>query len=321
MSEPNSTFVPSLPERRRDPASRNQATGETTSFDLAAIQTTRVRDEPQEPIFLIWRGVQKGRPIPVREGAWTVGRGPLCDVSVQGRGISRTHMQVEYTPGQGVVVSDAGSTNGLFVNGNRVERRALRDRDVVQLGPETVMRFVYAPAYETQMRVRQYENSIVDDLTGVHNRRYLMDSLEHELAFAARHGQPLCLMLVDIDHFKRINDSRGHQAGDAVIKQLAARIAEALRTEDIFARVGGEEFAVVTRGLDVRGALEAGERVRTLVAAKPFRWQDTEIECTISAGGTMLKPKETLDVTVLLKRADENLYRAKNAGRNCVVID
>jgi diguanylate cyclase (GGDEF)-like protein len=170
------------------------------------------------------------------------------------------------------------------------------------------------------LRVRQYENSIIDDLTGVHNRRYLMDSIDHELAFAARHRQPLCLMLVDIDHFKQINDSCGHQAGDAVIKQLAERIADSLRSEDIFARVGGEEFAILTRGLDGAAALEAAERVRTLVEARPFTWQANEMRCTISVGGTILSAKEPLDASHLLKRADDNLYRAKDAGRNNVII-
>jgi len=180
---------------------------------------------------------------------------------------------------------------------------------------------MYSPACEMDIRVRQYENSIVDDLTGVHNRRFLMNSLDHEIAFAARHGQPLCLMLVDIDHFKEINDQRGHQAGDAVITQLAKRIVSSMRADDVFARVGGEEFAILTRGLDIKAAREAAERVRTLVGARPFQWQVSAIACTISVGGTVLESPETLDASTLLGRADENLYRAKEAGRNCVVVE
>jgi diguanylate cyclase (GGDEF)-like protein len=127
--------------------------------------------------------------------------------------------------------------------------------------------------------------------------------------------------MADIDHFKQVNDRCGHQAGDAVLKQLAERIADALRTEDVFARLGGEEFAVVTRGMDAGAARETGERVRALVAARAFCWQDEAIECTISVGGTMLRPKEATDASALLKRADDNLYRAKTDGRNRVVID
>ena len=320
MTENGRNNVTPMPERRGSPPAHSRTRGETTAFDLEAIQAARMRDEEHEPMLLVCRGLQKGRPIPVRQGTWTLGRGPVCDISVQGRGISRTHLRVEYSMETGVVVSDAASTNGVFVNGTRIDRRALRDRDVVQLGPETVLRFMYSPACEMDIRVRQYENSIVDDLTGVHNRRFLMNSLDHEIAFAARHGQPLCLMLVDIDHFKEINDQRGHQAGDAVIKQLARRISDSMRGEDIFARVGGEEFAILTRGLDPTAAREAAERVRTLVEARPFEWQGSDITCTISVGGSIVGSQETLDVSTLLGRADEQLYRAKETGRNCVVI-
>jgi len=309
--------VTPLPDRRRAP---RRARGETTSFDIATIEAARRREEDLEPLLLVCRGLQRGRPIPVREGTWTIGRGPTCDVSLQGRGLSRTHLRVENTPENGVVVSDAASTNGVFVNGERVERRALRDRDMLQLGPETVLRFGYAPACDMELRVRQYEHSIVDDLTGVHNRRYLMGTLEHEVAFATRHRQPMCLMLADIDHFKQVNDNLGHAAGDAVIKQLAERIADSLRGEDMFARVGGEEFAVLTRGTSVDNARESAERIRTLVEARPFCWKEQTIACTISVGGAMLDTETTPDVGQIFKRADENLYRAKREGRNRVVV-
>lgn len=312
--------VTHIPDRRSQPNARRQNAGETTSFELSAIQAARKSEGELEPMFLVCRGVQKGRPIPITTGNRTIGRGPLCDVSIQGRGISRTHLRLENSPEQGVVVVDAASTNGIFVNGQKVDRRALRDRDVLQLGPETVLRFIFAPACEMDMRVRQYEQSIVDDLTGVHNRRFLNDSLEHEIAFATRHEQPLCLMLLDIDRFKSINDEFGHQAGDTILKQLAERIADALRNEDVFARLGGDEFAIVTRGLKMENVVEAAERLRTLIAGRTFFWQGHDIECTISLGGSLLTSEETVDAKVLLKRADENLYRAKDGGRDRATV-
>ena len=313
--------VTKLREHCRGRTAPGRARGDTTAFNVSAIQAAKRREDEQAPMFLVCRGLQKGRPVQVLEGAWTIGRGPLCDVSLQGRGLSRTHLRVENTPEKGVVVADAASTNGVFVNGERIVQRALREGDVVQLGPETVLRFNYALASDLDLRVRQYEHSIVDDLTGVHNRRYLMHSMDHEMAFAARHGQPLCLMLLDADHFKAINDHLGHQAGDAVIKQLAERVADALRDEDVFARIGGEEFAILSRGGHVANAAEAAERIRAVVEARPFTWQDESIPCTISIGGTMLRPKETLDASALLRRADDNLYRAKDGGRNRVIVD
>lgn len=307
-------------DRRQEPTPRRQTTGETTAFDLSSIQAARKREEQLEPMFLICRGVQKGRPIPIHPGHWTIGRGPLCDVSFQGRGISRTHLRLENSDKNGLVVIDAASTNGVFVNGDKVERCTLHDRDVLQLGPETVLRLMFAPGCDMDMRVRQYEQSIIDDLTGVHNRRFLNDSLEHEMAFAARHDNPLCVMLVDIDHFKAINDEFGHEAGDTILKQLAERIADALRNEDVFARLGGDEFAIVTRGLSLESAIDAAERLRTLVSGRTFLWREREVECTISLGGTLLVDRESLDVSGVLKRADENLYAAKEQGRNRILV-
>jgi two-component system cell cycle response regulator len=312
--------TPQTVQRRSEPSARRQNTGETTSFNVSAIHAARKQDEELEPMFLVCRGIQKGRPIPIGVGSATIGRGPLCDISVQGRGISRTHLRLEHSPEQSLIVVDAASTNGIFVNGKKVERHALADRDVLQLGPETVLRLIFAPACDMGMRVRQYEHSIIDDLTGVHNRRYLNDSLNHEIAFASRHGQPLCVMLLDIDHFKSINDEFGHEAGDTVLKQLAERIADALRNEDVFARLGGDEFAIVTRGLPIDSVIEAAQRLRTLIAGRTFRWQDKDVECTISLGGSLLAKGGSIDASNLLKRADENLYAAKDLGRNRIVI-
>ena len=310
--------VTQIPDHQ--PGLQRHIGGETTVFEMSAVHTSGKREDELAPMFLVCRGAQKGRPIPIAVGNGTIGRGPLCDVSIQGRGISRTHLRLESSPEQGVVVIDAARTNGIFVNGQKVDRRALRDRDVVQLGPETVLRFMFAPACDMNMRVRQYEHSIVDDLTGVHNRRFLNDSLDHEIAFASRHEQPLCLMLLDIDRFKSINDRFGHQAGDALLKQIAERIADALRSEDVFARLGGDEFAIVTRGLELRDVVEAADRLRVLIAGNIFHWQENGVECTISVGGSLLTGRESLDANALLKRADRNLYRAKESGRNRIVI-
>ena len=309
-------------DRRNKPTARRKGADDTDAFDLPSIRPARKRDRDEKlgPMFLVSHGVQKGRPIPISESTVTIGRGPQCDVSIEGRGISRIHLRLENSPEQGVIVTDAASTNGIFVNGHKVERHALRDRDVLQLGPETILRFMYAPACDMELRVQQYEHSIIDDLTGVHNRRYLTDSLVHEMAFASRHEQPLCAMLLDIDHFKSINDEFGHEAGDIVLKQLAERIADGLRREDVFARLGGDEFAIVTRGLRFDRVVESAERLRTSIARQAFRWQERNLDCSISLGGSLLVKGDPIDAGVLLTRADKNLYSAKTLGRNRIVI-
>ena len=310
-------------ERRSDRSGRGHASGETTAFEIKELrQGLGVGPRPQVPMFVVVSGVQRGRPFMIERLAQSIGRGALCDVALHGRGISRIHMKVEWDrANKRVVVEDASSTNGIYIDGARVQRERLSEGDVVYIGPETAIRLEFLPDTDAQLRVRQYENSIVDELTGIHNRRYLMSSLEHELAFTQRHGQSLCLLLVDIDHFKRVNDEYGHPVGDAVIQQLAALVANSLRSEDNFARLGGEEFAIVSRGLTPDSASQLAERLRAKVESQTFEHQQVKLHCTVSLGGAMTRIDEECGVSDFIKRADENLYEAKNSGRNrCVLV-
>ena len=309
-------------ERRRARSGRDQGSGETTAFEISEIAQAAHGPRPKVPILLIVNGVEKGRPIILESARQVLGRGAMCDISIQGRGISRSHMSVFWRSNEDFIrVEDAGSTNGIYVKGERITRHAISSGDVVHLGPETAMRLEFVPDTDAMLRVRQYENSIVDDLTGIHNRRYLMSSLEHEIAFASRHEQTLCLMLVDIDHFKKINDVHGHQVGDAVIQQLAGLIADSLRSEDNFARLGGEEFAIVSRGLSLENSCNMAERLREQVEAHTFHYNDVTLNLTVCVGGAVIYPDASSQTTDLLKRADENLYHAKDAGRNRCVMN
>jgi diguanylate cyclase (GGDEF)-like protein len=313
-------------ERRGTRSGRGRSSGETTKFEISEIaRVAHTGPRPQVPLFVVVNGVQRGRPFIVEGPAFSVGRGGDCDVALHGRGISRTHISVQWDPDlQRVTVEDTGSTNGVFLEGERIHRQHLHDGDVIYLGPETAIRLEFTPDTDAMLRVRQYENSIVDDLTGVHNRRYLMSSLEHEMAFSRRHGQNLCLLLVDIDHFKRVNDAHGHQVGDAVIQQVASLVAEGLRAEDSFARLGGEEFAVVTRGMDEESATQLAERLRARVETTEYSHTGVTLHCTVSIGGALMirgaGEDGDGDVSAFIKVADECLYEAKNGGRNRSVI-
>ena len=229
-------------------------------------------------------------------------------------------MLVKQSPDKGVTICDADSTNGLYVNGQRVREHILRDGDVVQLGPDLQFTFSYVLASEIPLRMRQYEQSVIDDSTGIHNRRYLMESLEHQVAFAVHHNQPLHVLIVDIDRFKRINFEFGHQAGDEVLKQIAKLIATTLRSEDTIARLNSDEFAIVTRGMSAEQAAAHADRLRKTVENYQFSWAEQPIRCTISVGGAVLTEQEHYNTRALLRRADEHLYQAKHAGRNTVVV-
>ena len=161
---------------------------------------------------------------------------------------------------------------------------------------------------------------MIDELTGIYNRRYLLDSLEHEVAFAIRHEQPLYLLIADIDRFKSINDQFGHEAGDVVLQQISKLVGEGLRSEDTLARLGGEEFAIVTRGMNSEEAFGHANRLCKLVENHEFSWSGNPLRCTISIGGAILTGQEQHDIPALLRRADEHLYQAKRAGRNNAIV-
>ena len=164
--------------------------------------------------------------------------------------------------------------------------------------------------------------ALTDGLTGLYNRRYLSVHLDGLLARLADGATGPSLLLIDIDWFKRVNDTYGHAAGDAVLRELTARIAHHVRTFDLFARYGGEEFVVVLPETDRRVAEGVAERLRTVVAETPFRVGESpgELPVTISIGlAVTADARETSDS--LLRRADEALYAAKAAGRNRIVSD
>jgi len=164
-----------------------------------------------------------------------------------------------------------------------------------------------------------YEASVHDGLTRVYNRRYLTERMDQELAYARRHGTALAVVMVDVDHFKRINDDLGHAGGDAVLVEVAARLAAAVRREDVVARYGGEEFAILLRGLELDGACRVAERVRASIAEPAFTVGGGPLRITVSAGCASLACASAATPDGLLAAADARLYLAKRAGRNRVV--
>jgi diguanylate cyclase (GGDEF)-like protein len=156
--------------------------------------------------------------------------------------------------------------------------------------------------------------SRTDALTGVANRRSLDEALSRETARSHRHGQPLSVVMLDIDHFKKVNDIHGHQGGDTVIQAFARTVASELREGDELYRYGGEEFALLLANTGLEGAITVAHRIVAAVAAKPIRISSTNIRITTSAGAACLGPLE--DGPALIAEADAALYDAKSTGRN-----
>jgi diguanylate cyclase (GGDEF)-like protein len=164
-----------------------------------------------------------------------------------------------------------------------------------------------------------YEASVRDPLTGLHNRRYVTERLQAELAYATRHRTELAIALLDIDHFKQVNDRYGHEAGDLVLIAVGERIRLTLRTEDVVARYGGEELLILMRGETIQGALMAAERVRTAIAGSPVTVAEHSIAVTVSIGCAALTTAHDRNAAALIAQADDRLYAAKHAGRDRVV--
>ncbi len=161
------------------------------------------------------------------------------------------------------------------------------------------------------------DNSLRDGLTGCYNRTHTLEVIGTELRRARRSHQPMSLIMLDIDHFKQINDRHGHLCGDGVLATVGARMRESLRGSDLKCRYGGEEFLVLLPETPIEGARRVAETLRRAFADRAFQWKDERLQITASFGVSVTLPSET-DTQALIGRADQALYQAKHAGRNCV---
>lgn len=253
------------------------------------------------------------------DGVADIGRGSNVKVRLTDTEISRRHARLVSEDGQ-IFVEDLQSTNGTFVNGEPVERRMLGDGDKIQVGTTTILKFSYHDDLDEQFQKRMFDAALRDGLTGAFNKKYFLDRLESELAYALRHRSPLALVLFDLDHFKRVNDNYGHLAGDYVLKTLSEGVLQSVRKEDVFARYGGEEFAMLSRGLDVDAALRFAERLRAWVEAHPFVHEGQRLPVTTSLGVVAVPGVEPADGREFISMADKALYAAKAGGRNRALV-
>ncbi|MCS6852214.1 MAG: GGDEF domain-containing protein [Gemmataceae bacterium] len=246
-----------------------------------------------------------------------LGRGEDCDIRINDQSVSRRHVRIEPN-GSGYVAIDLDSTNGTYVNDVPTSKAQLKDGDYLRVG-NCIYRFLMGGNVEAEYHEEIYRLTIIDALTGVHNKRFLLEFLDRELARSARHNRPLSLVMIDLDFFKAVNDELGHLAGDHALRELANCVRGNVRREDLFARYGGEEFALVLVETTLHDAVEAAERLRLRVEDTVFKFEDHAFRLTISLGVTATQGDPTMTVTELIRRADEKLYQAKSQGRNRVV--
>lgn len=262
-------------------------------------------------------GPNMGQRFPLDSDEIVVGRGADCDIQIDRDSVSRRHARLFRTE-NGWSVEDLGSTNGSYINDQPVDRSNLRDSDFLKVGA-AIFKFLSGSGIESAYHEEIYRLTIIDALTGAHNKRYFLEFLEREIARCTRYGRPLSLLMFDIDHFKKINDDHGHLTGDFVLREMSRRLLKRIRKEELLARYGGEEFAAVLPETGNKGAMEFAEQIRTIVGSDPFLYEGDQFTVTISVGVATIQETEAVDVSEFVKTADEYLYEAKRRGRNCVV--
>ena len=219
----------------------------------------------------------------------TIGRATVNDICVSQDSVSRTHATIMMDE-NGVKIRDNESTNGTYVNDHKIHEAYLKDGDLIKVG-RSIFKFLTGDNIESSYHEEIYRLSTVDGLTQIFNKRYFVETLERELSRARRYDRPLALMMFDIDHFKRCNDTFGHRAGDHVLRQVAELVRERARKVDVVARYGGEEFfATILPEIDLEGAAQFGETVRKLVEDTRFVFEGRHIPLTISVGVADLDP-------------------------------
>jgi diguanylate cyclase (GGDEF)-like protein len=259
-----------------------------------------------------------GRMVKLDKPETVMGRSTETQLQIEDDGVSRKHAKVTMRGPGDFQLMDLGSTNGTYLNGVKVSIASLTDGDKIQVGSNTVLNFEIKDELEEQYQKNIYESATRDGLTRVFNKKYLMDTLRKEFSYCLRHRVPLSLVMLDVDHFKVINDTYGHPAGDQVLLKLAAKVAETIRQEDVFARYGGEEFVLLLRESAADRAIRCAERCRKAVDMTEFMFNGTPIRVTISLGVATLFDSDFTQPEDLLAAADRYLYRAKSGGRNRV---
>ena len=299
-SQPQNNFASTVVH---DPQYGNQATG------------------PKAPYLTIITGANAGEVKKLPSGQVTLGRAPDSTFQIDSEGVSMRHARI-FAAGNQYSVEDCKSTNGTGVNDKRIDMHMLVDGDRIHLGPGMLVRFNMYDDLEAGVQVQLYESAVKDPLTRAYNRKHFNERMRAELGYAARHKTPLSMVLFDIDFFKKVNDTYGHPGGDAVLRAVSSGVATAVRTEDVFARVGGEEFAILARSIDIHNALAFAERLRLGVQHLVVPWPGAPngaIAITASFGVAELSELPQADGDALVALADKRLYEAKGGGRNRVV--
>lgn len=275
------------------------------------------RSGPRSACVVVIHGEGLGKRADIDGTPVVVGRSQEADLHIPHKSVSRQHCEIR-RDGDAYRIRDLGATNTTLVNEQPITEAVLADGDHLTIG-ESILKFISHSSVEAHYHEELYQLATHDALTELYNRRHFIELVDKEIARAQRHGRPLVMCIIDVDLFKPVNDRYGHVAGDGVLRQLAGVVRSFVRGEDVAARIGGEEFAVLLPESDVTAARAFGERLREAVADSVFMLAGEAQRITISIGIAAMEP-EGAERSTLMQAADAALYRAKDEGRNRVCV-
>ncbi len=268
--------------------------------------------------FVQYSGANLGKRYILDQKDMVVGRSPNVQIVVNEQSVSRNHAQC-LSFGDSVSIMDLGSSNGTYVNDKRInEQYTLQDGDIIRLG-NIVFKFFAQGNIENVFHDKIYRMATIDGGTQTFNKKYLLEALDSEFKFSRTYSRPLSLIYFDLDFFKKVNDTYGHNVGDFILRETSGLVKSIIRKDDIFCRFGGEEFVVLLPATDAKTAYDLAERIRQNIELHTFEYEGQVIKQTISLGVSQLNqgmssPKD------LLEDADQKLYQSKTNGRNQVTI-
>lgn len=268
-----------------------------------------------DSFLVVIEGPRLGRCVRLEDVELVLGRSPEAGFTIEHPSVSRLHCSVQ-REALGASVRDLDSKNGTRVNGRQVRGGELRDGDHLMVG-EVVLKFVAGGGAEARYHEALYGLASLDSLTQLHNRRAFREALDHAVAEAGARALPPAVAILDLDLFKQVNDLRGHDAGDAVLRRLSAILRRHLRPGDVAGRLGGDEFAVLMCAIAEDEAGYWCERLRLAVQDQGLEADGLPEPMSISVGLAAWEPGMG-DSHEFMRLADMALLRAKGAGRNCV---
>lgn len=291
-------------------------------------QTTFTLPEPGKTLDpVVWtaclvvvRGAGTGSKFLLNREEVVIGRADDADLRLAKAGVSRRHALVKRLDDDHFQLRDLQSTNGTFINTQRVEQAILKDQDLIAIG-DSRLKFIAADSPEQPYYEELYCQAQLDKALQVYNKHYFLSRLDEELIRHRHLNASLSLILFDVDHFKRFNDTYGHLAGDAALVHLAEVVKANIRQTDVLCRYGGEEFGIILPQTAQQHALSVAEKIGLQVAATPLKHADQMLAMTISLGissNANLSSPHTREA--LITQADKALYQAKAQGRNQSVL-